>query len=636
MPLQRDVLCHLIHLQHNVSKLDETSFLLFCMDLIESLSREQIESLLFNGLNAMRMNGCRASLKAKAIIDEGTRIARAMDLAHKADIIDEQQQNANNIDEHLQTLQIESVHVRNQLMHLPPFLSKYVCDFLFVQSLLRLQRVNRYFFVIARRHRSYALLLMISPYNSALFASTYPASSSSSSLPRATAQPQPHEIGDGDDRNGQYLHSVNETALNSGYYKKFFIPIRKLGKGSYGQVFLVNHVMHGIYLGKFAMKIVCVGDDIHRLIDILREVRALQQLHHRNVIDYKHSWLENYQPAINGVSVPCLFVLMEFADMGSVFDYVLHEEDTRGGGVRYKRTWLEEHEIWSIMFETCMGLQHLHQHGIVHRDIKPCNLLMTSLNIRHKIEFQDLALYDSNYRIVISDLGQADFVHHKESAPQTGMTGAFGFASPELVLRGDTAAAASGSNGGSGDENDADMKENNPDAAADAANADLNSEDPRAFMSWNEWDESVDVWSLGQLLYFLTFSRMPYEQCWMTNDDDEDLPDIHDFYRDIVRGKHTLYFPPGNAGRSQIMVDMIRHITHIDPTQRPSLDAIVSAIADILRSHNYISISYNNNELSSLRALTAPLSCSPGVASNPRYHNLPVIKYEPSTHKLLL
>lgn len=121
------------------------------------------------------------------------------------------------------------------------------------------------------------------------------------------------------------LHSLSMDALNSGYFKRFFTTVKKLGSGSYGTVFLTNHILHGILLGTFAVKVIAIGDEMSRLIEILKEVRALQMLHHRNVIDYKHSWLENYQPAITGPLVPCLFILMEYADMGNVMDYVMPE-----------------------------------------------------------------------------------------------------------------------------------------------------------------------------------------------------------------------------------------------------------------------------------------------------------------------
>merc|ERR1712056_141764 len=120
---------------------------------------------------------------------------------------------------------------------------------------------------------------------------------------------------------------------------------------------------------------------------------------------------------------------MGYADCGNVMEYVLK---TKKDGAQ-----LSEHEIWTIMFETCMGLQHLHEYGIVHRDIKPGNLLMTSLHTRHRIDFDELELYDTNYRIVVSDLGQSDFLDSHERGPRTGNTGTLGFAAPELILKGE-------------------------------------------------------------------------------------------------------------------------------------------------------------------------------------------------------
>ena len=276
-------------------------------------------------------------------------------------------------------------------------------------------------------------------------------------------------------------------------------------------------------------------------------------MHHRNVIDYKHSWLENYQPAITGPLVPCLFILMEYADYGNVMDYIIPNDDDNDNDNddeenKSKRKWLTEHEIWTIMFETCMGLQHLHEYGIVHRDIKPGNLLMTSLHTRHRIDFEDLELYDTNYRIVISDLGQSDFMDSDQRAPRTGNTGTLGFAAPELILKG---------------------------YINDCANND-NMEDKEG------WDESVDIWSLGHLLYFLTFSCWPYED--INCDDEQEL------YVGIISGKYKLRIPKYNGYRSQTIINMIDELCCIDKYKRPSLNWIIDSISNILKSHQYITI----------------------------------------------
>ena len=35
---------------------------------------------------------------------------------------------------------------------------------------------------------------------------------------------------------------------------------------------------------------------------------------------------------------------------------------------------MEENSIWQMMLEICMGLECLHSHGVMHRDIKPGNI----------------------------------------------------------------------------------------------------------------------------------------------------------------------------------------------------------------------------------------------------------------------
>ena len=53
-----------------------------------------------------------------------------------------------------------------------------------------------------------------------------------------------------------------------------------------------------------------------------REVRAVERVHHRNVVSYKHSWLEYSQIADFGPEVPCLFMLMEYANLGNLKQHI--------------------------------------------------------------------------------------------------------------------------------------------------------------------------------------------------------------------------------------------------------------------------------------------------------------------------
>ena len=45
-----------------------------------------------------------------------------------------------------------------------------------------------------------------------------------------------------------------------------------------------------------------------------------------------------------------------------------------------KRLYLPEKDLWSYAWQICMGLLHLHTRGVIHRDIKCMNLLLTEKN----------------------------------------------------------------------------------------------------------------------------------------------------------------------------------------------------------------------------------------------------------------
>jgi serine/threonine protein kinase len=146
-------------------------------------------------------------------------------------------------------------------------------------------------------------------------------------------------------------------------------------------------------------------------VQVLKEVRALQRLHHRNIVDYKHSWLETYQHTDFGPKVPCLFLLMEYANRGTLADLIWPKASSAasaaaggGGGkasiahhIREQRRLarervaqfhgtenkqkqseaagdaadapqctLSEREVWRFFIDTLLGLRHLHRLGIIH------------------------------------------------------------------------------------------------------------------------------------------------------------------------------------------------------------------------------------------------------------------------------
>ncbi|KAJ7886358.1 kinase-like domain-containing protein [Mycena leptocephala] len=111
-------------------------------------------------------------------------------------------------------------------------------------------------------------------------------------------------------------------AMAEGYFKAFFQEESRLGMGANGSVYLCQHVLDGNLLGHFAVKKIAVGESHSYLLNILKEVRLLERLHHPNIVTYHHAWLESCQFSSFGPKVPTLHVLMQWAEGGSLDDFI--------------------------------------------------------------------------------------------------------------------------------------------------------------------------------------------------------------------------------------------------------------------------------------------------------------------------
>jgi serine/threonine protein kinase len=301
-----------------------------------------------------------------------------------------------------------------------------------------------------------------------------------------------------------YFQIIQDEAFNGqfnqGYYDRFFIELQKLGRGQRGQVFLCRHVLDKVELGIFAVKAIPVGESHAWLARMLREVTLLAELKHPNIIQYKHAWLETRQLNTFGPEVPCLFILMEFANSGNVEEHIILHDTDQGnirkqeivrrrkrrasialwphtlkaqfdidnvkmnGGIGIdqgiRKRFLTYLEINSFFLDICNGLSYLHKHNIIHRDLKPPNLL---LNFENETK-------EGMPRILISDFGECQLINEGLHRQRTGATGTLEFMPPELLIK---------------DTNGNYIPNNDPGA---------------------------DIWSLGVVLYFLCYSKVPYSQ----------------------------------------------------------------------------------------------------------------------------
>ncbi|KAF9964911.1 putative serine/threonine-protein kinase iks1 [Mortierella alpina] len=391
---------------------------------------------------------------------------------------------------------------------------------------------------------------------------------------------------------------LSHNALNQGYYGRFFVETKKLGRGYRGSVFLCQHILDGIHLGEYAIKKVAVGDNHDWLVQMLREVHLLERLHHPNIVSYKHAWLENHQLHKFGPEVTCLFILMECANGGNLEEYIersaadlhtpaegegatgegrdqetakpisvrerllqtrrqhkqqqqqqhhqhqhqhhLHDpfhkpmsgtlggNGTPGGQERVntlpQRHYLSITEIWSFFFDICEGLAHLHRLGIIHRDLKPPNLLLSYSNSQVK------GSKGERPRILITDFGECEVLDQAAKRNRTGATGTLEFLAPELLT--------------------------------------VDSEGRYT----DEFSFKGDMWSLGMVLYYLCYSRLPYSQ----------IEDV-DILKDEIREFRSITIPADESEGGRVIPDelkiLIRVLLSTDKAKRPSCEDILTTLS---------------------------------------------------------
>lgn len=161
-----------------------------------------------------------------------------------------------------------------------------------------------------------------------------------------------------------------------------------IGRGEFATVKLGEHVSKG---QKVAMKWL----DKSRLDQkVQREITNQRGLCHKNVI--------KIEDVIETDDSICL--ILEYAPGGDLFDYI----------VRHVR--LQEDEARRIFRQLISGIEHCHEQNVVHRDLKPDNILM-----------------DADFNIKIADFGLSS--QWEKGELLTESCGSPNYAAPELLYK---------------------------------------------------------------------------------------------------------------------------------------------------------------------------------------------------------
>jgi serine/threonine protein kinase len=329
---------------------------------------------------------------------------------------------------------------------------------------------------------------------------------------------------------------ISSTAFSQGFFKQFFREQGELGRGGNGVVLLVEHVMDDVSLGNFACKRIPVGNDHAWLEKALIEVRLLKTIPHVNLVPYHWVWLEDYQPTKFGPSVPCLWILQEYCNGGDLHNYVLGPKDSPNPAQKYKEklrrrsrpesapakdlrspSKLTFEEIFTFFRDITSGLAHLHAKGYIHRDLKPSNCLL------HRD--------GGKTRVLISDFGEVQATGAKRR--NTGATGTISYCAPEVLLTQGTSQA------------------------------------------FGDFTIKSDIFSLGMVVYFMCFGRLPYISSDGIDEDNEDLEKLR---AEITAWKGFNHQTRLRADLPEKLYEYLQRLLAVDPNVRPTTAEILRSI----------------------------------------------------------
>ena len=166
-----------------------------------------------------------------------------------------------------------------------------------------------------------------------------------------------------------------------------------VGSGTYGKVFKAIHV----YTKKLVAlkKIRMEGEKDGFPVTAVREIKLLQSLTHGNIVQLQE-------------------VMVEKNDCFMVFEYLSHDLTGLLNHPTFRLEHAHKKHLAKQLFE---GLDHLHRRGVLHRDIKAANILVSNTG-----------------QLKLADFGLARFYAKRRRLDYTNRVITIWYRPPELLL----------------------------------------------------------------------------------------------------------------------------------------------------------------------------------------------------------
>ena len=173
-----------------------------------------------------------------------------------------------------------------------------------------------------------------------------------------------------------HVPGKNATASHQNTSKNWIFrnPEDRIGEGAFAEVFRVHkETTTSSVIEYFALKRlkVVAYENINEIEALRNEVAIHSSLHHPSVVSLIDTYTAPYDDDEES-SIPVLHMIMEYADHGSLHD-VIHSSSQR----EQKNNTLTRDVVWHYVVQIFSALYYLHEHRVVHRDIKPLNIFLS-------------------------------------------------------------------------------------------------------------------------------------------------------------------------------------------------------------------------------------------------------------------
>ncbi|XP_058507659.1 interferon-induced, double-stranded RNA-activated protein kinase-like isoform X2 [Solea solea] len=173
-------------------------------------------------------------------------------------------------------------------------------------------------------------------------------------------------------KNNSMGNGESNTSTQSRFILEFD-SIMHLGNGGFGSVFKAREKRVDTY---YAVKVVQFTGKA------LREVKALSDLHHRNIVQYFNCWEQDsdYQDdssvesstsseSVSHSSPMYLYIKMELCDTRTLESWIMERN------VEHQQDSERREESLNIAQQIVSGVKYIHFKKLIHRDLKPSNIM---------------------------------------------------------------------------------------------------------------------------------------------------------------------------------------------------------------------------------------------------------------------